>query len=197
MSTIVDLLIIWHIINPMKKTLSTKEKLLISARKLFWARGYSNVSVRDLTKDAGVDVALVSRYYDGKLGLFKASIDGAFDWPELFAASDGQFKDIVVAKLADSLEQTEENSAVKMLILNSMDPEVGDYVREAAKNYLIVPMQTMLGGTKAREQVALFLAVMIGASMMRNNLQVDGIANTSRLNYERQLRYLADAALNY
>jgi AcrR family transcriptional regulator len=197
MSTIVDLLIIWHIINPMKKTLSTKEKLLISARKLFWARGYSNVSVRDLTKDAGVDVALVSRYYDGKLGLFKASIDGAFDWPELFAASNGQFKDIVVAKLADSLEQTEENSAVKMLILNSMDPEVGDYVREAAKNYLIVPMQTMLGGTKAREQVALFLAVMIGASMMRNNLQVDGIANTSRLNYERQLRYLADAALNY
>ena len=197
MSTVVDLLIIWHIIYPMKKTLSTKEKLLISARKLFWARGYSNVSVRDLTKDAGVDVALVSRYYDGKLGLFKASIDGAFDWPELFAASDGQFKDIVVAKLADSLEQTEENSAVKMLILNSMDPEVGDYVREAAKNYLIVPMQTMLGGTKAREQVALFLAVMIGASMMRNNLQVDGIANTSRLNYERQLRYLADAALSY
>ena len=197
MSTVVDLLIIWHIIYPMKKTLSTKEKLLISARKLFWARGYSNVSVRDLTKDAGVDVALVSRYYDGKLGLFKASIDGAFDWPELFAASHGQFKDIVVAKLADSLEQTEENSAVKMLILNSMDPEVGDYVREAAKNYLIVPMQTMLGGTKAREQVALFLAVMIGASMMRNNLQVDGIANTSRLNYERQLRYLADAALSY
>ena len=197
MSTIVDLLIVWHIINPMKKALSTKEKLLISARKLFWARGYSNVSVRDLTKDAGVDVALVSRYYDGKLGLFKASIDGAFDWPELFAASDGQFKDIVVAKLADSLEQTEENSALKMLILNSMDPEVGDYVREAAKDCLILPLQTILGGEKARERVALFLAVMIGASMMRNNLQVDGMANTSRLNYERQLRYLADAALSY
>ena len=55
----------------------------------------------------------------------------------------------------------------------------------------------MLGGAKARERVALFLAVMIGASMMRNNLQVDGMANTSRLNYERQLRYLADAALSY
>ena len=181
----------------MKKTLPTKEKLLISARKLFWARGYSNVSVRDLTRDAGVDVALVSRYYDGKLGLFKASMEGAFEWPELFAASDGQFKDIVVAKLADSLEQTEENSALKMLILNSMDPKVGDIVREAARECLITPMQKMLGGAKARERVALFLAVMIGASMMRNNLQVDGMANTSRLNYERQLRYLADAALSY
>ncbi len=181
----------------MRKTLSTKEKLLISARKLFWARGYSNVSVRDLTRDAGVDAALVSRYYDGKLGLFKASMEGAFEWPELLAASDGQFKDIVVAKLADSLEQTEENSALKMLILNSMDPEVGDLVREAARDCLIAPMQRMLGGAKARERVALFMAVMIGASMMRNNLQVDGIANTSRLNYERQLRYLADAALSY
>ena len=181
----------------MKKPLPTKEKLLISARKLFWSRGYSNVSVRDLTRDAGVDVALVSRYYDGKLGLFKASIEGAFNWPELLEATDGQFKDILVAKLADSLEQTEENSAIKMLILNSMDPEVGDFVRMAAKDNLVKPMQKMLGGAKARERVALFLAVMIGASMMRNNLQVDGMADTSRLNYERQLRYLADAALSY
>jgi AcrR family transcriptional regulator len=181
----------------MTKSAATKEKLLHSARKLFWARGYSTVSVRDLTRDAGVDVALVSRYFDGKLGLFKASIEGAFDWPELHTASDGQFKDIVVAKLADSLEQTEENSALKMLILNSMDPEVGDYVREAAKQCLVKPMQDMLGGTRARERVALFLAVMIGASMMRNNLQIDGMADTSRLNYERQLRYLADAALSY
>lgn len=181
----------------MAKTMKTKEKLLISARKLFWTRGYSNVSVRDLTKDAGVDVALVSRYYDGKLGLFKASIEGAFDWPELYGAKGDQFKKLVVAKLADSLEQTEENSALKMLILNSMDPEVGDLVCRAAKDGLIKPMQQCLGGAKARERVALFLAMMIGASMMRNNLQVDGMANTSRLNYERQLNYLADAALRY
>lgn len=181
----------------MKKPLSTKEKLLISARKLFWARGYSNVSVRDLTRDVGVDVALVSRYYDGKLGLFKACIEGAFDWPELDGVQQDQFKDLMVARLADSLVETSENSALKMLIINAMDPEVGDLVRDAAKQSLIKPMQRMLGGSKARERVALFMAVMIGASMMRNTLQVDGMADTSRLNYERQLRYLADAALSY
>lgn len=177
--------------------MTTKEKLMISARKLFWTRGYSNVSVRDLTKDAGVDVALVSRYYDGKLGLFKESIEGAFDWPELYEAKGDQFKDMVVMKLADSLEQTAENSAMKMLIINSMDPEVGDLVRKAARDDLIKPMQKWMGGAKARERIALFLATMIGASMMRNNLKVGGMADTSRLNYERQLRYLADAALRY
>jgi len=46
-------------------------------------------------------------------------------------------------------------------------------------------------------RVALFLAVMIGASMMRNNLEMNGMADTSQLNCERKLRYLADAALNY
>jgi AcrR family transcriptional regulator len=181
----------------MVKSLHTKEKLLISARKLFWVRGYSNVSVRDLTRDAGVDVALVSRYYDGKLGLFKASITGAFDWPELDVFDADKFSDVMVAKLADSLVETNENSALKMLIINAMDPEVGDLVRATAKQSLIKPMQRILGGSKARERVALFMAVMIGASMMRNTLQVDGMADTSRLNYERQLRYLADAALRY
>lgn len=181
----------------MAKSLTTKEKLLISARKLFWSQGYSNVSVRDLTKDAGVDVALVSRYYDGKLGLFKATLDGAFDWPELNDAQDSQFLDHIVEKLADSMQQTQQNSAVKMLILNALDPEVGDLVRKAAKDSLIRPLQKQIGGIKADERVALFLAVIIGASMMRNNLQVEGMANTSRLNYERQLRYLAKAALSY
>jgi AcrR family transcriptional regulator len=181
----------------MKKPLHTRDKLLTSAQKLFWTRGYSNVSVRDLTKDTGVDVALVSRYYDGKLGLFKACIEGAFDWPELDVVDADEFRDVMVSKLADSVVGTSENSALKMLIINAMDPEVGDLVREVAKQSLIKPMQRILGGTAARERVALFMAVMVGASMMRNTLQVDGMADTSRLNYERQLRYLADAALTY
>jgi hypothetical protein len=112
-------------------------------------------------------------------------------------AEADKFKDLMVAKLADSLVETTENSALKMLIINAMDPEVGDLVREAAKQDLIRPMQRTLGGSKARERVALFMAVMIGASMMRNTIQVDGMADTSRLNYERQLRYLADAAFSY
>ncbi|PCH93167.1 MAG: hypothetical protein COB84_09830, partial [Rhodobacteraceae bacterium] len=129
--------------------------------------------------------------------LFKACIEGAFDWPALYDATSEQFVDLIIAKFADSLEETQENSALKMLILNSTDPEVGEIVQEAAKIAIVRPMQKLVGGARARERVAMFLAVIIGASMMRNNLKIDGIADTSRLNYERQLRYLAKAALNY
>ncbi|MEO0371384.1 MAG: TetR family transcriptional regulator, partial [Pseudomonadota bacterium] len=52
----------------MAKPRPTKEKLLGAARDLFWTRGYSNVSVRDITGAAGVDAALVSRYFGGKRG---------------------------------------------------------------------------------------------------------------------------------
>ena len=48
----------------MNQGLSSRETLLVSAKALFWTRGYSNVSVREIAPEAGVDVALINRYFD-------------------------------------------------------------------------------------------------------------------------------------
>jgi AcrR family transcriptional regulator len=49
-----------------------KERLLDAAEALFAARGFYGVSVRDITRAAGVDVALVSYHFGGKRELFAA-----------------------------------------------------------------------------------------------------------------------------
>ena len=46
---------------------TTREKLLTAATEAFWEQGYSNTSLRQIAQIAGVDVALVSRYFGGKL----------------------------------------------------------------------------------------------------------------------------------
>lgn len=48
---------------------SSREKLFASAEKLFAARGFDGVSVRDIANDAGVNSALVGYYFGGKQGL--------------------------------------------------------------------------------------------------------------------------------
>jgi len=47
----------------------SREKLLLSAERLFAERGFNGVSVRDITASAGVNSALVGYYFGSKLGL--------------------------------------------------------------------------------------------------------------------------------
>jgi AcrR family transcriptional regulator len=47
----------------------TRERILDSAEKLFARRGFHGVSVRDITQDAGVDVALVNYHFGSKQAL--------------------------------------------------------------------------------------------------------------------------------
>ncbi len=48
---------------------STREKLILSAERLFASRGYDGVSVRDIANDAKANSALVGYYFAGKEGL--------------------------------------------------------------------------------------------------------------------------------
>lgn len=49
-----------------------KERILDAAEQLFAQRGFYGVSLRDITQEAGVDVALVSYHFGGKRELFTA-----------------------------------------------------------------------------------------------------------------------------
>jgi hypothetical protein len=49
-----------------------KERILDAAERLFARDGFYGISVRDITEEAGVDVALVSYHFGGKRELFTA-----------------------------------------------------------------------------------------------------------------------------
>ena len=51
--------------------LVTKERVLEAAEELFIERGYNHVTVRDICRAAGANVAAVNYYYRDKLGLYQ------------------------------------------------------------------------------------------------------------------------------
>lgn len=51
--------------------LQTRERLLEAARELFIERGYNHVTVRDICRAAGANVAAVNYYFRDKLGLYQ------------------------------------------------------------------------------------------------------------------------------
>lgn len=51
--------------------LMTRERLLEAAEELFVERGYNHVTIRDICKTAGANVAAVNYYFRDKLGLYQ------------------------------------------------------------------------------------------------------------------------------
>ena len=180
----------------MKKSQQTRENLLQSARDAFWSKGYSNVSLREIANGAGVDVALVARYFGSKLGLFETALEAGLDWPELFAEGADPVA-VVVAKYANPATDAVELSAMQMIMNNVTDPEVGDLVRERMWDKLIAPLQKRMGGAGAAPNVALFLATVLGMSMTRLCLRAPALAQAAPADYDAMFRHMIDAALSF
>jgi len=60
--------------EPNKDDGSARERLLEAATKLFAANGLEGTSTRDIAKAAEVNISLISYYFGGKEGLYKAVI---------------------------------------------------------------------------------------------------------------------------
>src|ERR1700754_5126920 len=61
---------------------ATRQALLRAAQRRFGVLGYDRTTTRDVATDAGVNQALINRYFGGKEGLFHAVLA---ETPELLA----------------------------------------------------------------------------------------------------------------
>src|SRR5262245_25105015 len=56
-----------------------RQRLVDSARALFTRRGFGEVSVREIAREAGVTPAMIAYYFGDKQGLYEAMLASVFD----------------------------------------------------------------------------------------------------------------------
>ncbi len=173
---------------------TTQGKLLQNARRLFWSRGYSNVSVRQIASAAGVDVALISRYFGSKLGLFEATLEGAFDLGGLPSLGEDALVEAFLKVFVEAPRGGDAPSTLRMLLTNAHDEDVGALVRGAFQEEFHRQILKTLG---SEERAAMFIAVLLGMSVAEKTLHLPGIGAPDSSTYEAQLRYLMRAALDF
>ncbi|MEM6634410.1 MAG: TetR family transcriptional regulator [Pseudomonadota bacterium] len=178
----------------MSTTQNTRDLLLSQGQRLFWGRGYSNVGLREIAAAAGVDVALVSRYFGSKQGLFSATLEaldalGPSDFPDEDALTE-----TIVHLFVTAPRDGDEPSAFNMMLVNARDPDVGEMVRKAHQEKWQNALEAVIGDST---RATLFMAAVLGFALAEKHLRLSGLGAPDGAEYAAQLRHVLRAALDY
>lgn len=147
---------------------ATRARLLECARIRFAREGYDGASVRDVAGDAGVDPALLFRYFGSKSKLFAEAMNPPEAPTELPA---GPIEELP-AKLLEQLvfseweEYAGEHPLIALLRSAGHD-DMRDRVREQVCGQYLDVLQELAQGNNPALRTELFAAWMLGIGVLR------------------------------
>jgi AcrR family transcriptional regulator len=152
---------------------ASRRALLAAASALFDERGYEAATIRDIGELAGVDAALIARYFGGKEGLYLATLDEGEGEP---IPSDP------AAALAAMLSRSEERG-LGPVPLAMVSPNLRGAVREQTmaivRARVIDPVAATLaarGVADAELRAEVLCALALGVSLTRASGMLAGLA---------------------
>lgn len=146
---------------------ATRATILNAARQRFVRESYDNVGLREIAADAGVDAALVSRYFGSKEELFREVLSSTGGPGDLFAGEVADFGRRVAEMITSDPQHQEKLDGLLIMLNSASSPKAAIVVRARADEEFYGPFTAWLGGKDARIRARLAGAVMMGASLSR------------------------------
>lgn len=164
-----------------RDAVTTKATILDAARAAFSRDSYDAVGVRDIAAAAGVDPALVIRYFGSKESLFAAAVLSDFGATDFLAGDRDQLGQRLAHMLAT--KQTHAGfDPMLAIIRSSLSPTTSGMIRDVIDEQVIAPIATHLGGPNAEARAALLMShvfgLFLGRLVLRNRALVTTDAET-------------------
>lgn len=180
---------------------ATRQLLLGAARDRFARQGYAATTVREIADDAGVNVALISRYFDSKEGLFEACLMRVSD--ELgTAVAPGATLHEVAGAMAEQIAgpYSAEHPNQLVLLLRTSGDERAERIRLDTLQTYAGRIAEVAGGAPAgpdvllRAQLALCAA--LGIAVLRSSMVMEPLASAEPDRLVDPVRALIHALLD-
>ena len=177
---------------------ATKARLLESARLVFSEKGYEGSGLREICRNAGVDQALVKRYFGSKEALFR-EIFAVDSWLNQIGV---ERKDELGKAIADFwLGRPHDNAGfdATMALLKSVGShQVNAQLREVVEDQHVDQLAKLIGGRNSKQRAALIISQIIEIDVSRRVLEVESMShkhkNTIRDMWASQIQSLVDSA---
>ena len=176
----------------------TRQAMLAAARHHFARESYENVGLREIAAHAGVDPALVARYFGGKEQLFKEALRG--DMPPFVEGIAREELPTHLASLLLDHEKSEDERSAKMdclliILRSSASTKASEIVGEAISEDMLGPMARSLTGEHPEIRAGLALAVLMGSGILRSAMGVGPLCEPAAAELRKRLIALFRVAL--
>lgn len=145
---------------------ATRAAILEAAKRQFAASGYDRAGLREIAGEAGVDVALIKRYFGGKEPLFVEALKAAFAPERLRGWDRRSFARDVAERMAESAHAGEEpTERFQFLLRAATSPTTAPLLSVAIQERFLGPIRTWIGGddagARARVMAGLFIGLLV------------------------------------
>jgi AcrR family transcriptional regulator len=141
------------------------------ATERFAADGYERTTIRAVAADAGIDPALVMRYFGSKERLFASAVEIRLQLPDLGAMPRRR---VGHALAAHFLEQWEKSEALSILLrVGVTHPAAGDRIRAIFDEQLYCAVRPLVSNRKeAARRAGLVATQILGMALCRYVLKL-------------------------
>lgn len=173
----------------------TTEKLLRAARAQFAALGFERTTVRSVAAEAGVDPALVIRYFGGKDGLFAEAAAVDLKLPDLRHVPRQEIGQAVVKHFLHRWEDEDGHDILRVLMRSAAtNPSAAAQMRAIFADQVARMVASVVPEREARTRAGLIATQVLGLAFVRNvvrlpepALDIDALARTIGPTIERYL----------
>ncbi|WP_328465290.1 TetR/AcrR family transcriptional regulator [Streptomyces sp. NBC_00448] len=162
----------------------TRGAILAVARQKFLEHGYQAVTLRAIADEAGVDVALISYYFDSKRGLFGAAMalvaNPADVLTRVLDGDPATFSVRALRALVTIWDSSDTRPALEAMVRSAAaDEALAALLREMLEREVFGRIAERIGGANAQARAMAFGAQMAGIIMTRYVLRLEPIASMS------------------
>ena len=158
----------------------TRAAILTAARDLFHDLGFEAASVRLIAARAGIDPAMVLRYFGSKQGLFAAAIDVNLELPDLTQVPKSRRGRALVRHFVQRWEGDAGDDALVMLLRSSVaNEEASARLRGVFAEQVIAMLAPILPAGEVERRAGLVSAQMLGVALTRYVLCLPAIVDLS------------------
>lgn len=166
--------------SPVRRSDATKASILAAAREHFARSGYQAATIRAIAADAGIDPAMVMRYFGNKERLFAAAAEFDLRLPDLSATPRAQ---VGAALVRHFLERWEGDETLMALLRTAATNEAATERMQALFSKQMAPWVARLAGAPraaAATRAGLIATQMLGLALCRFILKLPPVVALER-----------------
>jgi Tetracyclin repressor-like, C-terminal domain/Bacterial regulatory proteins, tetR family len=154
---------------------ATRQAILEAARTLFAHDSYECVTIRDIASKAGVDPALVIRYFGSKEDLFLATLDKG-NCSNLPGGEIMGLGHRLIHHFISHWSKQDASDPLLIMIRSASSNDSSDILRQALNEQVLQPFAEQIGGPDGHLRAELALSQLIGVNIMRSLLHTEALS---------------------